>query len=70
MKIKVNGDIKALDFKNRTASLAEVIEKLGHNSLMIVIEFNGAILPPQDWETQSVQEGDILEIVTIVGGGS
>jgi sulfur carrier protein len=34
------------------------------------VEYNGLILTPERWEAQQVQDGDNLEIVTIVGGGS
>jgi sulfur carrier protein len=34
------------------------------------VEFNGAILPRQVWPAQIVGESDVLEVVTIVGGGS
>ena len=37
---------------------------------IIVIEYNGAILNQEMWEAQIVKDGDNLEIVTIVGGGS
>jgi sulfur carrier protein len=37
---------------------------------LVVVEFNGTILPRQAWPTQPVVESDVLEVVTIVGGGS
>ena len=37
---------------------------------LIVIELNGTILPPINWPNQKLENGDRLEIVTIVGGGS
>ncbi|WP_369795521.1 sulfur carrier protein ThiS [Synechococcus sp. GFB01] len=36
----------------------------------MVVEFNGVILPRQRWAEQPVVESDVLEVVTIVGGGS
>jgi sulfur carrier protein len=33
------------------------------------VEYNGEILHRQFWEATMIQEGDRLEIVTIVGGG-
>jgi sulfur carrier protein len=36
----------------------------------VVVEFNGLILTPDLWAAQHVKDGDSLEIVTIVGGGS
>jgi len=37
---------------------------------LVVVEFNGLILTPDRWAEQQVKDGDSLEIVTIVGGGS
>ncbi len=68
MKLKINGEIKSLCPK--PSNLSTVINLLGHHSRLIVVEFNGVILPPKNWTTQEVKDGDILEIVTIVGGGS
>jgi sulfur carrier protein len=36
----------------------------------VVVEFNGMILARQHWAEQPVVESDVLEVVTIVGGGS
>jgi sulfur carrier protein len=36
----------------------------------VVVEFNGTILPRQHWPSQPVVESDVIEVVTIVGGGS
>ena len=48
----------------------QVIEALGHHPKLVVVEFNGLILTPDRWAEQAVKDGDSLEIVTIVGGGS
>ncbi|MEY4298718.1 MAG: sulfur carrier protein ThiS, partial [Cyanobacteriota bacterium] len=37
---------------------------------LVVVEFNGTILPRARWADQAVREADALEVVTIVGGGS
>jgi sulfur carrier protein len=39
------------------------------NPRLIAIEYNGEILHRQFWPTTQLQQGDRLEIVTIVGGG-
>jgi sulfur carrier protein len=43
---------------------------LGYEPRLVVVEFNGEILPRERWATQPVGESDVLEVVTIVGGGS
>ncbi len=70
MKIKVNGEMKNLCPEPIPPTLEKVIAQLGEHPRLIVVEFNGVICSPQSWATQKVQDGDILEIVTIVGGGS
>ncbi|QPN64929.1 sulfur carrier protein ThiS [Synechococcus sp. CBW1004] len=51
-------------------TLPAVLEALGYRPQLVVVEFNGTILPRQRWAEQSVGETDVLEVVTIVGGGS
>ncbi len=70
MKIKVNGVFQTIQTKKEPMYLSELIKELGHNPRLVVVEFNGTILPPKTWEEQRVQDEDSLEIVTIVGGGS
>ena len=50
--------------------LDAVLEALGYRPRLVVVEFNGEILPRDRWSAQAVVESDVLEVVTIVGGGS
>lgn len=50
--------------------LPKVLEQLGLNPRLIAVEYNGEILHRQYWDATEVHDGDRLEIVTIVGGGS
>ncbi|QNI49132.1 sulfur carrier protein ThiS [Synechococcus sp. A15-60] len=68
MQLKVNGEQRNLDAG--LTRLNQVIEALGHHPKLVVVEFNGLILTPDLWAQQTVKDGDSLEIVTIVGGGS
>jgi len=67
MKLTINGEIKLLQGESKTLDL--VIKELDYNPQTIVIEFNGTIINRDMWSGQKVQNGDNLEIVTIVGGG-
>jgi sulfur carrier protein len=51
-------------------TLDRVLEALGYQPRLVVVEFNGSILSCQHWPSQQVVESDVLEVVTIVGGGS
>ncbi len=68
MQLTVNGELRSID--PSTTTLDRVIAQLGHHPQLVVVEYNGLILTPERWEDQQVQDGDNLEIVTIVGGGS
>ena len=68
MQLTVNGEARQLD--DALTNLDQVIDALGHHPRLVVVEFNGLILTPERWGSQLVQDGDSLEIVTIVGGGS
>jgi sulfur carrier protein len=51
-------------------TLQAVLEHLGSRPQLVVVEFNGEILPRHRWPQQPVREADGIEVVTIVGGGS
>lgn len=64
--LKVNGEEKACP---PNTNLPSLLERLGMNPRLVAVEYNGEILHRQFWETTQIQEGDRLEVVTIVGGG-
>ena len=68
MKIKVNGETK--DYIPNPPNLQELIKLLGYQPQTVVVEFNQKIMAPKYWERQQLSNGDEIEIVTIVGGGS
>ena len=49
--------------------LPEFLEQLNFHLRLIAVEYNGEILHRQFWSQTRLQDGDRLEIVTIVGGG-
>jgi sulfur carrier protein len=65
--LQVNGEPRRC---SAGLSLEQVLADLGYQPRLVVVEFNGAILPRQAWPSQPVVESDVLEVVTIVGGGS
>jgi len=64
--LEVNGEKRNCAIET---PLPELLKQLGLNPRLLAVEYNGEILHKQFWETTQIQEGDILEIVTIVGGG-
>lgn len=66
INIHLNGDRQTCA-ANR--NLPQLLTDLGINPQLVAVEYNGEILHRQFWSTTLIQEGDRLEIVTIVGGG-
>ena len=64
--LQVNGESRQA---TAGLSLQQLLVELGYEPRLVVVEFNGAIVPRAQWPDQSVAAGDRLEVVTIVGGG-
>jgi sulfur carrier protein len=67
IQLLVNGEPRSC---GSGLSLDLALERLGYRPQLVVVEFNGTILPRSRWSEQPVVESDVLEVVTIVGGGS
>jgi sulfur carrier protein len=65
--LQVNGDQRVC---SDGLNLEQALLELGYQPRLVVVEFNGTILARQLWPAQPVVESDVLEVVTIVGGGS
>ncbi|MCP9837725.1 sulfur carrier protein ThiS [Cyanobium sp. N.Huapi 1H5] len=65
--LRVNGEARRCP---AGLCLDAVLVALGYQPRLVVVEFNGEILPRDRWPAQAVVESDVLEVVTIVGGGS
>ncbi len=65
MRLKVNGQER--EFEN-IGTVEDLIATLGIHR-MIVVEHNGTILKRDRYATSRLNEGDVLEIVHMVGGG-
>ena len=68
MKIRVNGEERLIQ-SNKSISLNETIKLLGYSSKTIVVEVNKLIVNSSEWDDKCINNGDKLEIVSIVGGG-
>lgn len=64
--LQVNGEPRTCSSQTQ---LPQLLEQLGLNPRLIAVEYNGEILHRQFWSQTLMQEGDKIEIVTIVGGG-
>tara|TARA_Y100001978_G_C23539773_1_gene359176 strand:+ start:439 stop:645 length:207 start_codon:yes stop_codon:yes gene_type:complete len=68
MKISVNGE-EIFIKSNKSISLDETMKFLGYSSNKVVVELNKVIINSEEWNDNNVNNGDKLEIVSIVGGG-
>ena len=67
MKLVINGEDR--DFAG-PLSLHGLVERLGMKTDRVAIELNRDIVPREQWLRTALAEGDRLEIVHFVGGGS
>lgn len=68
LRLFINGESK--DFPNNPVSLAELITQLDLPASRIAIELNRAVVRRSEWEVTRLNDGDRIEIVHFVGGGS
>jgi thiamine biosynthesis protein ThiS len=66
MKLIINGESQDLSVD----TLSELVDQFGMKSDRVAIELNREIVPRDQWARTHLAEGDRLEIVHFVGGGS
>jgi thiamine biosynthesis protein ThiS len=66
MNLTINGETRSLPAE----TLGALIEQLGMKSDRVAVELNLEIVPREQWPETPLREGDRLEIVHFVGGGS
>ena len=67
MNLVINGENRGF---SSLETLDALIHELGMKSDRVAIELNRDIVPRQRWAETRLKEGDRLEIVQFVGGGS
>ena len=63
--LKING--KELDYAGKTIS--EILELEHYQKSQVAVERNEKIISKTDYDMIRVQDNDIIEIVSFVGGG-
>jgi len=69
MKLQINGD-ECTFATSSTFTLAALVEILGMKPDRVAIELNRDIVPRERWASTPLNDGDRLEVVHFVGGGS
>ena len=70
MKLHINGDERTFPEAPVSFSLAALVEILGMKPDRVAVELNREIVPRDRWAETVLNEGDRLEVVHFVGGGS
>ena len=70
MKLRINGKNKNINHSDEQIFLDVLVKEFGYEPQLVVVELNGVIVNPKDWINTKIKDGDCLEVVTIVGGGS
>ena len=63
--VKVNGEV--VDAKGK--SVTELLIEEKYDEKRVVVEINEVIVPKKDYASVNIKDGDVIEIVSFVGGG-
>ena len=66
MNLTINGEAQT----SSAETLGALVEGLGMKADRVAIELNREIVPREQWPQTPLHDGDRLEIVHFVGGGS
>ncbi len=48
--------------------LSQYLSSEGYDKKTVAVECNGGIIPKQDYDFKTIMDGEIIEIVSLVGG--
>lgn len=65
IELAVNGQAK----KTQAATVSALLEELGLAGQAVAVEINQAVVPKKQHDQTALNEGDQVELVTLVGGG-
>ena len=65
MQLMVNGEPMETD----ATRVAELVERLGLSGQAVAVEVNREVVPKRRHGEVELCEGDVVELVTLVGGG-
>lgn len=67
MLLVVNGEKRS--FEPPPATVEDLVGALGLPTARVAVEVNGRVIKRADRPTHPLAEGDLVEVVTLVGGG-
>jgi sulfur carrier protein len=66
MKIVVNGEVREFE---QGLSVRQLVELVAPKGAAAAAEVNKELVPRRAQETTQLKDGDVVEVVTLVGGG-
>ena len=70
LTVILNGQSRSFDALEEAANLEQLVVELGLKGDRVAIEHNGEIAARSQWAQTALREGDRLEVVHFVGGGT
>ena len=67
MKLIINGEDREF---SAISSVSDLLSEVGMKPDRVAVELNRNLIPRDRWATTQLSDGDKLEIVHFVGGGS
>ena len=67
MRVVINGEDRQFP---ESMTLSRLVEQLGMKADRVAVELNLGIVPREQWLATQLADGDRLEIVHFVGGGT
>lgn len=67
MKLQVNGE--SFDLPADSATVAQLVQQMGLSGQPVAVEVNRQLVPKRRHAEAALHEGDVIEVVTLVGGG-
>lgn len=66
MQITINGNEKHV---SQNATVSDLFKLAAIKPEQIVVEHNGSIISPADYDKTKLNTGDVIELIQFVGGG-
>jgi len=66
MELKINGSVKEV---REGMTISQLLEEMKTPAIGIAVELNREIIPRSSHKSTALKNGDVLEIVRMVGGG-
>ena len=70
MRLLINGDSRLIPGMTEYGALDHVLSALSIRKELVAVALNDIIVPRADWDKTTVADGDRVEVVHFVGGGS